>query len=751
MTLPESAPTRSPRRFAGFGGRVATTVGFFVAASLSLWIGDAVAVYRAHRTMNVTSLVSGLAVGLHVTLVTAVVLGLLVGPVRWLFDRGVRVRAPVVLPWLLGGGLPVQHERSAVVLATLASALLFAGGSYLVLHEIVQNVTQHHFMAILGAAAALVWLVVLAVSFGFQRRIARAFVATIARVPGLRALVSRSGIVTLLIVVAAAAATAGVMVKFWVSFRLLPWSMLLRVLGAAVGASLAWLLAPRIANRSWLVGGAFTTLLALLVATGVPASQVEYDSWNVRRLAFVDSLSGRTAMKFVALVGDFDRDGRLSLLGGGDCAPWDARRYRGAIEVPGNGVDEDCSGQDMAEGAEETRGRWGWPLPSEVPRRPPIVLITVDAFSAAHLGSMGYERDPAPNIDALAGRSAFFSSAFSQGPSTRLSFPSMWTSRWDSQLERVRGRRQPFSLAAGERTLAQHLARDYDTACVVPNVYFTPGRWRSTTRGFRRVDRSAVGQGRHGHNAVQLTDAAIEIVEADRRKPLLLWVHYYDAHSPHRNPAGVEPFGPREKDKYDTELRFIDGQVGRLLEAIDENLEDPLIILTSDHAEAFHPNPVSRRSHYGYDLYSATLHVPLIMNASWIPPRRVENVASTMDILPTIMNVLRRGPDQELYGTSLVPELLGGENPNRVLFSQFYLFERVGRSGQSPLELVSLRTDQHNLVFNRKEGIYEMYDYRQDYYETNNLLDGLRPPREFAPLRERLAHYVQAVYDYDEE
>ena len=37
----------------------------------------------------------------------------------------------------------------------------------------------------------------------------------------------------------------------------------------------------------------------------------------------------------------------IGMLGGGDCAPFDPRRYSGAVDTPGNGIDEDCDGSDL--------------------------------------------------------------------------------------------------------------------------------------------------------------------------------------------------------------------------------------------------------------------------------------------------------------------------------------------------------------------------------------------------------------------
>jgi len=63
-------------------------------------------------------------------------------------------------------------------------------------------------------------------------------------------------------------------------------------------------------------------------------------------------------------------------------------------------------------------------------KKPNIILITVDALRADHLGYMGYHKDLSLNIDALAKESVVFNQAYAVGPVTPHSFPAILTSTY---------------------------------------------------------------------------------------------------------------------------------------------------------------------------------------------------------------------------------------------------------------------------------------------------------------------------------
>jgi arylsulfatase A-like enzyme len=283
----------------------------------------------------------------------------------------------------------------------------------------------------------------------------------------------------------------------------------------------------------------------------------------------------------------------------------------------------------------------------------------------------------------------------------------------------------------------------YDTSAILGDAYFAPRRWNGITRGFNRVVDSALTVSpRPVHNGPQVTDAAIAELARTRDRPLFMWVHYYDAHSPHVQPRESPVFGKQRADVYDAELWFVDRELGRLLPAIERSLGGKaLVVISADHGIAFDA-PRHDKFNYGYDLYSSVLHVPLIFHAPFIAARSLPGAVSTMDVMPTLLNLLRMRPTLPLEGVSLVPELLRGERSRPPqLMHQMFLEERLWKS-EEPLERVSLRTDRFNLLHDRKSGFYELYDYQRDYFERRDLANDPAFEETLQELRGQLALLV---------
>jgi choline-sulfatase len=730
-------------RWSGLGRSIRVGMRFGVGGALGLWLGDLATLAFARGAVSCKHWVTGAGAALFVALTTGLVLGGLMGPV---FVSMTATLAEGMGAWwgrLRDGERDACHTLAAQTLGAVGLLWAWSWLAYRVTLATELGFAGPKSMAGTLTFSHLMFAVTLAVAWPSGARLGRALVEGAASLPGLRWLTAKAWRVPSLVAAGALLSGGALLMQHRAEVAALPWHRVISSPGVVLGLVGAEYL-PRARGR-WGVG----TARAVLVATGlglagglVAAARLRPESTTARRLAFDRMLSGRLGYAAWTAALDFDGDGQLGVLGGGDCAPFDPRRYAGAVDIPGNGIDEDCDGADLPPIVIHPRP----PMQvgqAALPLRPTIVLVTVDALAAPRLAALGGPRSLMPNVNDLAERAMLFTHCFSQGPSTRLSFPSMFTSRWDSQLTHLFAPAHPYPLAPSERQL-QDLLNDagYSTVAVIPNAYFDSNHWSSVTGGFRRVDGSAIAAGRH--NAPNVTDAALRALSTAKDQPVYLWVHYFDAHGPYEPPPGVTNIRGTEAI-YDAELTYLDRELGRLIAALDARSEPTYLILTADHATVFHPDPSTRRGLYGYDLYTATLHVPLIVRGPGIRRGRVDDIVSTMDIAPTIADLLRL-PGPQFQGTSLLPEVLAGtHDPERVLFHEFYLPER-GFRGEDPLALVSVRSRRHNLVLDRAQGGYELYDWTSDYFEQRDLYEDQAQSPEVLRLRSLLSAFVQQFH-----
>lgn len=736
-----------------FRRNVTVAVSFAVLGAMAQWATDVVAAALSENPPPAGGLASGALAGLFLSLLAGLGVGsglgivwaVSLGPRRG--DEAGRVAARAAWRWLTAGTPQEHHRRAGGVLGGLC---LLAGAAMVslgVTRELVVEWARPDLIALAVLALHLLLAIVGLLLLPFARALLAATLGLLSRIPGVRAVVDRAiGPLGLLALVGAAATLYVIILNWWV-VSFLPWEATLRaMLALAVAVVATLLLRARLERRvwRWTATGVLTVLLAVSGAHAVtlsPSAQVAREVLGERLLA------SRLALTLLRPALDVDRDGYLSMFGGGDCKPLDPRVHPGAIDIPNDGIDQDCADGDLDSGIMEVRGQWDYPVTGHIPESLPIVLVTIDTLAARNTSLLGYHRPTTPHLKRLAKSAVLFENTFTQGPSTRLSFPALFTSRWDSQIARRLEGKHPYPLELSNLMLAEVLRDNgYDTAAVLPASYFKTSRWKGLTQGFNHVQEGpALAWGpTNDHTARLVTDAALAIVAQQRTKPLFLWAHYFDPHSPHVPPADIGPFGPEEQDTYDAELAHTDRQVGRLLDGIQKAYSgDVLIIVTGDHGIGFDV-PRHAKRHYGQDLNTVSLHVPMIVSAPFVKPRRVKAIATTLDIAPTIVNLLGLEGQFPFEGFSLVPAIIDGKDRRpQVTFHQFYITESLWK-GNDPLRHISVRTDQWNFILNRLTGEAWLYDWKWDYYERENLL-AVRTDvaRE---LRRTLMTYLYAIY-----
>jgi arylsulfatase A-like enzyme len=715
-----------------------------VGAASGVWLGDVIALFVAPDAANARHVLRGAGAALFVALTTAIAvggpLGMILVPTfeavsdtlrrRWrelvVADGPARALAAIGLTVVF----PVSLAGFCVYSASLAAVLEFARPA-----SVAAALTVSHF--VFAAALWVVWIA--------GMRAARALVRAVAHFAPFAVLLARPWRIALVLGMWTLFVVGSFLYTRREELAAIRWVEAIPLLGLVPGIAFASFLGrPRTARVRAARAAAWAFVGAGLVFGGIAGGALRPESTASRRVAFERMFSGWAGYAAWTAALDFDGDGQINVLGGGDCAPFDAKRHAGAIEIPGNGIDEDCDGIDQPRlylhaRARERAGQ------AALAHRPTIVLVTIDALAAPRLTALGSGTAFMPNLDALAQDSKLFSHCFSQGPSTRLSMPSMFTSRYDSQLLLDFGPRYPYPLATSEKQIQDLLDEaGYETQAVIPSTYFDQKHWSTMTRGFQRVDASAIPAGHV--NAPQVTDAALRALSAEHTKPFFLWVHYYDAHAPYAPIPGVKYAHRDEQSYYEAQLERIDRELGRLFAAVEARPEPSYLFVTADHATVFHPNPATRRAHYGFDLYTATLHVPLVIHGPGISPGRVDSLASTMDIVPTITDLVQLPENATMQGWSLWPELLEGRrDDSRTLFHEFYLPELDFR-GVDPLAMVSVRDGTYDLILDRARGRYELFDWTADYYETNDLFEDRARAPEVMHLRSVLSAFVQQFH-----
>ena len=286
------------------------------------------------------------------------------------------------------------------------------------------------------------------------------------------------------------------------------------------------------------------------------------------------------------------------------------------------------------------------PLP-EGPHRPgaDVVLITVDATRADHVGAYGYARPTTPNIDALARRGVRFERAYAQAPHTSFSIASLMTGKYYPTLARLAPHSQHETLPL---TLRRY---GWKTAAFFPPAVFFIDAQKMKTFEASNFDFEYVKY--EYLDAEQRVEQIDDFFRKENPGKFFLWLHLFEPHEPYQAHKGHD-FGSRDIDRYDSEIAYSDAVVGRVIAYLQKERPNAIIVVAADHGEEFDDHG---GRYHGTTLYDEQVRVPLVIYVPGLAPRVVAGPVQLIDIAPTILGLLDLLAPARMRGTDLGPWL----------------------------------------------------------------------------------------------
>ncbi len=396
--------------------------------------------------------------------------------------------------------------------------------------------------------------------------------------------------------------------------------------------------------------------------------------------------------------------------------------------IPTNGGGGSGAGGEEAVGSRRRLAR-------RLPETPDIVILVLDAAAVAAFGAWGAPDQATPNLDRLALEWAQFETVQSTASFTSASTASLFSGTLPPA-HAVEGftRLMPETMPVMAQILQD---AGYRTVGVVCNERVT------AKFGFRRgfSEFHEIVEPVPERRARPATDQVLALLGEPAKKPLFLYVHYLPPHFPYRPPfpySTLRTTGVRQETTIDEaflrkaelgqlsdsledfifqayleNLSYIDSLVGELLWALEKRDRPTLLVLLADHGEGF-----GRHGRYSHasTVYEEMCRIPLLIRGPGAPAGLRRDLVSTVDLLPTFLDLLGIELQTPIQGESLLPSLLGRDRGGVPSQRTAY-----ARAATRPHYLESLRDGRYKLIIPRSTWRPELYDLLADPGESRNL------------------------------
>jgi arylsulfatase A-like enzyme len=225
--------------------------------------------------------------------------------------------------------------------------------------------------------------------------------------------------------------------------------------------------------------------------------------------------------------------------------------------------------------------------------------------------------------------------------------------------------------------------------------------------------------------AGDINEDALRFLQRHRSRPFFLWVHYYDAHQPytperahrssefHPGRGFLQRFG--SIFSYDSEIVGVDESIGVLLDELQQTgrLDGTIVVVTADHGEGLGQHDYDGHTHR---VWEEQLRIPMIFRYPSLLPagRRIEVQIRSIDVVPTVLELMGLPVPANLDGSSLLRVIAGADREDRLSFAELLFRTNVKAS------LASVSDGRFKLI-RSFDGRHWLFDLKDDPAELEDV------------------------------
>ncbi|WP_298878703.1 sulfatase-like hydrolase/transferase [uncultured Polaribacter sp.] len=409
----------------------------------------------------------------------------------------------------------------------------------------------------------------------------------------------------------------------------------------------------------------------------------------------------------------------------------------------------------------------------KVQNQPNIVFILSDDQSWTDYSFMGDKNIETPRIDKFASESLTFTKGYVPTPLCSPSLASIITGLYpkkhgilgnDKVYERVKGDRKTSQKNRAEAY--KPIISAFEKQSTLPDMLkekgylsFQTGKW---WHGNHKIGGFDYGMthgnpkrgGRHGDYGLKIGREGLDTINnyvdlaLKEKKPFFLWYAPFLPHRPHNPPQHLFEKYKKKTDsehlaKYWAMIEWFDDSCGQLFDLIEDKglTENTLFVYVCDNGWKQNPDKSGYMSDSKRAPYDMGIRTPIMYKwAGKIKPKMdTETVVSSIDMVPTVLDILNIEKPKNLPGISVLDtEML---HKRKGIFGEVYAhdFDTIENSMFYNMAIFP----PYKIIVPdpvRKKGeVVQLFNIDEDPYEKKNI--AARNPEIVRDLKEKIAGF----------